>query len=59
MVFFQHKDLVAGNKTRLNTKPSDVMEAKKRSVLGEYIPLYDAYWKGSISNKANGLVDFP
>lgn len=54
---FQQKELVADNKTKLTTKPSGVMEAKKRYVIGDDLPSDDAYWKGSISNTANGLVD--
>lgn len=54
---FQQRELVADNKTKLTTKPSGVMEAKKRYVIGDNLPSDDAYWKGSISNTANGLVD--
>ncbi|WP_254423101.1 BREX-1 system phosphatase PglZ type A [Psychrobacter sp. DAB_AL32B] len=54
---FQQKELVADNKTKLMTQPSGVMEAKKRYVIGEQLPSDDAYWKGAISNTANGLVD--
>ena len=54
---FQQKALAADNKTKLTTKPSGVMEAKKRYIIGEHLPSDDAYWKGYISNTANGLVD--
>ena len=54
---FQQKELVADNKTKLTTKPSGVMEAKKRYVIGDDLPSDEAYWKGSISNTANGLTN--
>lgn len=54
---FQQRELVADNKTKLTTKPNGVMEAKKRYVIGDNLPSDEAYWKGSISNTANGLVD--
>lgn len=54
---FQQKELVADNKTKLTTKPSGVMQAKKRYIIGDDLPSDEAYWKGSISNTANGLVD--
>lgn len=50
---FQQKALVAANKTKLTTKPSGVMEAKKRYVIGDNLPSDDAYWKGSINNTAH------
>lgn len=54
---FQQKALVAAEKTKLTSKPYGVLEAKKRYIVGKGLPDDESYWKGSISNTANGIKE--
>lgn len=54
---FQQKALVAAGKTKLTSKPNGVLEAKKRYIVGKDLPDDESYWKGSISNTANGIKE--
>ncbi|OOF03859.1 BREX-1 system phosphatase PglZ type A [Salinivibrio sp. MA607] len=54
---FQQKALLAAEKTQLTSKPTGVLEAKKRYIVGQGLPNDENYWKGSISNTANGTKE--
>jgi len=52
---FQQKALTKADKTVLPTKPVGTIEAKKRYIIGESLPVDDSCWKGRIADTANGL----
>lgn len=57
---FQQKALDKPDKTELSIKPSGVIEAKKRYIVGENLPTDDTYWKGKVANTAgaSGETEF-
>jgi uncharacterized protein (TIGR02687 family) len=54
---FQQKALTKVDKTVLPTKPVGTIEAKKRYIIGESLPVDDSCWKGRIADTANGRGD--
>jgi uncharacterized protein (TIGR02687 family) len=54
---FQQQSLEQPSKTAMKTKPDGAIEAKKRYIIGNNLPSDNAYWKGFISNTANGNSD--
>ena len=49
---YQQKALQKSDKTGLAFTPDRVIEAKKRYILGENLPVEEHYWKGKISDSA-------
>jgi TIGR02687 family protein len=54
---FQQKMLSSSDKTSLQVKPANAIEAKKRYIVGTNLSNDDACWKGSIKNTANGKCE--
>ncbi len=51
---FQQKALSKADKTVLPTKPVGTIEAKKRYIIGESLPVDETCWKGRIADTAKG-----
>ncbi|MBE0470707.1 MAG: BREX-1 system phosphatase PglZ type A [Methyloprofundus sp.] len=51
---FQQKALSKADKTVLPIKPVGTIEAKKRYIIGESLPVDESCWKGKIADTANG-----
>ena len=54
---FQQQMLSSVDKTSLQIKPVNAIEAKKRYIIGTSVPNDDACWKGKIQNTAHGKCD--
>ena len=54
---FQQKMLSSVDKTSLQNKPANAIEAKKRYIVGTNLSNDDACWKGKIRNTANGKCE--
>ncbi|MFK0572832.1 BREX-1 system phosphatase PglZ type A, partial [Endozoicomonas sp.] len=51
---FQQKALTANDRTVLNSKPAGTIEAKKRYIVGDQLPVDDNCWHGRLSVTAHG-----
>lgn len=54
---YQQKALDKQDKTSLSMKPNGAIEAKKRYVVGAYLPSDDAYWKGKVADTAGASCE--
>ncbi len=52
---YQQQALEKPDKTTLPTQPNGAFEAKKRYILGDNLPMDDAYWTGKVANTAAAL----